>query len=489
MHLPPQRWLTPGCLMLVLCLLVARDGTAGVRWGNGLRTQPLVFNALITDPLANARLATVPLHTLSFKNYSELKLALNDPAARILMKYLVSCALGPSQSVQWQDPTGRTYGWPGDMGLCPSWGSGAPSQQCLEVVSSCVLARNNPLGVRVRISLRGQVDSTTAPALLLQQVAGTDTYTAPAGGTPPPGVLIDSFKACGAASVSSDMNCGWQPLAVGTCDNGTQVSVQSTTLPWSASELRACSGARGCDILSPEFLAQSTPNGTSLGLLGFACPTSRLFSLQTRNWTGSLSSLQLSSPSATARFVSEQELFAVREGAFYGMLFGSSAVMSGLRVYVDKATLQVRMQWGTQLYVKQPAVDPPPPPEADELDGTWYRVDGNSLIQALPSISGSVYTQMYACADPAWASSGTYLARRLCALPESSASCASVLVGTCLRSETTPYNLCKSQDGPGATGDGDFYGCVGGSQTWYRPITTFLQQTGDLSGTSSASSQ
>jgi hypothetical protein len=488
MHLHPQRLLHSRAVLLLLGLLLASEGLAGVRWGNGLKTQPIVFNALTTDQAASSRLATVPLASSSFVSSPELQLALYDPAARIVMKYLVSCALQSTQQVQWwEHTTGKTYTWRGDMGLCPQWGSGAPSQECLERVSSCVLARNNPLGVRVRISLRGQVNATTAPALLLQSVAGPDTYTDPTSTLSPPGVLIDSFKSCAASPAGSD--CGWQPLAVGTCSSGAQVNILSTLSSWSHGVLRACVGSRGCNSSSPEFLSQSSPASTGPLLLSLTCPASGQFSLQVHSWTGSLSWLQLSSPTSPtpARFIAERELFPVREGAFYGLILGASTVRPGLRVYVNGSTYRVHMQWGTESYFKWPAASQPSDPEVDEIDGEWYRLVGRVATKTLPSISGSVYPQMFACADPTWASQATYLPKRLCALPDSSASCASVLVGTCRRSTTALYGMCQSQDGPGATGDGDFYGCWGGSQYWYRSLTTYLLRACDLVGTSGTS--
>lgn len=488
MHLHPQGLLHSRAVLLLICLLLASEGTAGVRWGNGLKTQPIVFNALTTDQEASSRLATAPLASSSFVSYPELQLALYDPAARIVMKYLVSCALLPSQQVQWwEHTTGKTYTWRGDMGLCPQWGTGAPSPQCLELVSSCVLARNNPLGVRVRVSLRGQVNATTAPALLLQSVAGPDTYTDPTSTLSPPGVLIDSFRDCATAPAGSD--CGWQPLAVGTCSSDAQVYVLSTLSSWSHGVLRACAGPRGCNSSSPEFLSQSSPTNPGPLLLSLTCPAAGQFSLQARSWTGSLSWLQLSSPTSSppARFIAEHELFPVREGAFYGLLFGASTVRPGLRVYVDGSAYQVHMQWGTELYFKEPAPSQPSDPEADEIDGEWYRLVGKVATKALPSISGSVYPRMFACSDPAWASQATYLPKRLCTLPETSASCASVLAGTCQRSTATVYDLCQSQDSAGATGDGDFYGCWGGGQYWYRLLTTFLLRPCDLLGTTGTS--
>ena len=82
--------------------------------------------------------------------------ALTDPNARELLKYLVSCALPASASV---DITveGIDYSYPGQLGLAPEWGEdgGSCGKACQGWVSACVLARVNYLGLTENVSVRG----------------------------------------------------------------------------------------------------------------------------------------------------------------------------------------------------------------------------------------------------------------------------------------------------------------------------------------------
>ncbi|WP_437942681.1 hypothetical protein [Sorangium sp. So ce341] len=153
--------------------------------GNHLRLEVLGGNLLTTNadnlreltqrPLASASFAEGPLHR-----------ALLDPHARDVMQALVECALRPDQGLSWTTtaselsavdagatvsspesdlswaiPQGEkpslapvVVEWSGDLGLCPSWAHGAPSTDCQELVSACLLARNNARGARVDLSLR-----------------------------------------------------------------------------------------------------------------------------------------------------------------------------------------------------------------------------------------------------------------------------------------------------------------------------------------------
>ncbi|WP_437564447.1 hypothetical protein [Sorangium sp. So ce542] len=167
--------------------------------GNHLRLEVLAGNLLTTNadnlreltqrPLASASFAEGPLHR-----------ALLDPHARDVMQALVECALRPDQVVSWTTtaselsavdagatvsspesdlswaiPQGEkpsldpvVVEWQGAARLCPEWADGAPSPQCQELVSACLLARNNARGAYVDLSLRweplSEEGSSGAPA-------------------------------------------------------------------------------------------------------------------------------------------------------------------------------------------------------------------------------------------------------------------------------------------------------------------------------------
>lgn len=449
------------------------DGTAQspdmqqqwIRWGNGLRTEHLVFNALSTNPAANAALTQNPLSTNTFSTVSVLAQSLYDPPARYFMKYLVSCALGPEQEVSWTPSLtgGPTQRWQGGGALCREWATGLPDAACLERVSACILARNNPAGIRVRVSLRG--GGAQAPTSLLpRETASPDTFTSPAL-VPPfvqPSMPILSFSPCPAASGN---DCGWLPLIAGSCTQGASVQVKAQGSGAVCGALRVCEGARGCLQGSVDTLAE---NSASCGLsaVSFTCPQTGQFSVIS----------QLSSPPASgtwgaasvlggnSQILGEAALFPIREGAFYGNFFGSGAILQGLSVRFDAASRETRMQLPgvATLYVR--------------TDGGWCQRanndSGKPCLPALPVVGAgqAVYSRMYSCAAPEWAGDPQRLPGRVCALPGSNANCASHLVGLCQRTETG--GDCD------ASPEGNFLACRGyEAARWMYPITTFLPES------------
>lgn len=80
--------------------------------------------------------------------------------SRSLLKYMVSCALSPAQSFQfdWNDGFGNRHEtYYGSVGIAPEWVSGPISLAKQKRVSSCLAARTNFFGITVRISMRGSV--------------------------------------------------------------------------------------------------------------------------------------------------------------------------------------------------------------------------------------------------------------------------------------------------------------------------------------------
>jgi hypothetical protein len=105
--------------------------------------------------IASPRAATTPA---PLRDASVLRL----PQGAELMKYIVSCALPAGQSVA--APDGRQ--WQGEMGLAPAWRDRALNTDEQRLLSACLLARTNALGVRVGISMRAPGGAPTAhPAL------------------------------------------------------------------------------------------------------------------------------------------------------------------------------------------------------------------------------------------------------------------------------------------------------------------------------------
>ncbi|WP_437539129.1 hypothetical protein WME79_23305 [Sorangium sp. So ce726] len=144
---------------------------------NLLTTNRQSLQALDRNPLTTASFAAGPLHD-----------ALLDPWARDVMKDLVECALSTKQRVEWTPPANEgawaptpeeraaraasaqpdsALSYSGSMGLCPAWADpqwpardkahNAMRASCQELVSACLLAKNNAFGARVNISARGRV--------------------------------------------------------------------------------------------------------------------------------------------------------------------------------------------------------------------------------------------------------------------------------------------------------------------------------------------
>lgn len=135
---------------------------------NAMTFNAMTFNALMMH--ANEELADYSLEdVVAPGSVFEQDLAM-DPYAREFMDYLVSCALPEGVELAWTNGAQNEL-WEGSLGLCPSWETFAPDQECQELVSACLLARTNAYGHSVEISLRGlYTDDTPMPLGLTEQL-------------------------------------------------------------------------------------------------------------------------------------------------------------------------------------------------------------------------------------------------------------------------------------------------------------------------------
>lgn len=124
---------------------------------NALVYNAITENALTANQAAHEAMIKEPLSSESYDgSVPELADQLHDQLTREFMEYLVSCALAPEQSVVYYDRfDGQKHWWTGSLALCTDWHDGPATPECLEVVSSCLLARNNAFGRTVQISMRG----------------------------------------------------------------------------------------------------------------------------------------------------------------------------------------------------------------------------------------------------------------------------------------------------------------------------------------------
>jgi hypothetical protein len=377
---------------------LAEGDENGIRWTNGLTTNALRFNALLANPRANPRMVQVPLDSVTYALGTGdplLRDQLEDPRARTFLEYVVSCALGPTDLVEWTDRAGNGYQWKGSIGLCPAWATGPASPECQRWVSACVLARNNALGHRVLLSARGYMPSN--PSLFLPRPAvRTDPFQSPTE------VRVNSTKAC-LGPTSGLRDCGWQLDLVGRCQYPSRVHLGGggtppdfcgtgaplgTTLEGS-NVLRVCNGLGACDASTA--LAQSDGScGTQPPAVSFDCPPSETFSVLVGPVeSGASGKMQLAAQNA-AFPAPEGIAFPIREGAFYGTLFGAGALAPSVNIYVD----------------------------------------ANGVVQGgTPVVSGVIYQKMFSCRAPQWSGADAYATSRLCTMPGQ--NCVAHPLGAC----------------------------------------------------------
>jgi hypothetical protein len=166
----------PLCTMLLSAVSVL--GCVGPEGDNDADTesvasteQPAITNNAITNnaitnnAITNNAITNNAITNNAITNNAITNNALSDPNARLLFKYIVSCALPASSEV---DLTidGVDYSFPGELGLSPSWGlpGGKCDAVCQGWVSACILARVDYLGKKVKISMRGTHSALTPTA-------------------------------------------------------------------------------------------------------------------------------------------------------------------------------------------------------------------------------------------------------------------------------------------------------------------------------------
>jgi alpha-tubulin suppressor-like RCC1 family protein len=82
---------------------------------------------------------------------------------KMVMRYLIECALDPSQTATLTDFDGTSIPVQGLFNLAPEWLSGPPTQAGQELVSACLGARTNAAGIHVQISVRGLAHGQDLP--------------------------------------------------------------------------------------------------------------------------------------------------------------------------------------------------------------------------------------------------------------------------------------------------------------------------------------
>ncbi|MDC0712197.1 hypothetical protein POL68_27265 [Stigmatella sp. ncwal1] len=435
-----------------------------IRIPNSLLTRALVFNSMTTNRTAIQYLRTTSLTTLfAPPGIPFIQSQLRDPNAQLVMSYLVGCALPAGQPLPWQDPiTGTLRNWTGEAGLCPEWAtSSTPSNACLERVSACLLARNNPFGRRVDLSMRGENPSNPNTFSL-------ELQTRPSGYYPGVSSSVASLSACTSTQSGASRNCGWKVDYIGACapeslvrvGAGGSLSPSCSGAPLGSTSsgqllLRVCGDIASCDDtaklnLTDTCSASPAPEGT------FTCPPSGYFNVMT---APTISSAQASGTvdvaAAGGYRLSEAEVFPVREGAYYGTIFDAKAL-----------AIEIRMDG----------------PHAVAVDVVTNQVLG---LASAASVSGSVYRKMYSCYDSNWTNGYAAATYRVCADPSNVEDCAALVMGACrdAAAPAFPGSKCATDDGPMVVGDGDYEGCRSNDNAlWMNPVTVFLHAPCDVLG-------
>ena len=129
---------------------------------NGLTINGLTINGLTTNGLTINGLAPTSLAALRDRTAT-------GGVTRLFFRYLVSCALpvGHDVAYAWSDDAGVVHSETasGQFALAPAWETGPADVASQEIVSACLFARTNALGMSVPISMRGDASATLAASV------------------------------------------------------------------------------------------------------------------------------------------------------------------------------------------------------------------------------------------------------------------------------------------------------------------------------------
>lgn len=470
-------WL--GWVIVTSSMLVAANALAtggGEPLGdpkNGLSSQAFRRNALTTNPHALEILRTHALNDNLFWSVEDgyIGRQLHEPAARAVAEELVECALKEGVTLTYVDlqDSNKEYRWTGQLGLCQpagthGWYDAAPTEECQQLVTACVMARVNALGKAIPLSMRGRpasmfplVERVSTTPLLREGLSGDD----PSEGTP-----IHSFD----STCNPGDDCGWRAAHVGTCSPGARVQLAVEPPPGAGSPwLRVCAGIHGCNKLVgglepprpySRYLGESQPLSSgptsSAGeatRFEFTCPVGPhiggYYSVMVQQTPGSLLRVRQLTSSGSYP-ASEKEVFTFLEGAFYGNLFEPNALTTHCEIFPKKGTRCV--------------VNP-------DYERKKYREE-----PVLP------YTDVHACysfaqqQDSQHGDLGTaYLNSRLCDLPN--ARCFFHPPRPCTEGPSNAH--CKW-----VSSSGVYKECADPADptTTFQPITTYLNDACDLIG-------
>jgi hypothetical protein len=156
--------LMAGVLLMLSCAQSGGDAPAvdsardGISTFNRLSMNRLALNRLALNRLALNRLA---LNGIIPGGMGTGELLATEEGREILA-YVVQCALEEGQTLT-ATVNGQTYQFPGLLGLVPQWEHQGIDEDQQRLISACLLAHVNALGVSVSISVRSHSVVTSTP--------------------------------------------------------------------------------------------------------------------------------------------------------------------------------------------------------------------------------------------------------------------------------------------------------------------------------------
>jgi hypothetical protein len=394
-------------------------------YSNALQANALWSNALFGNSVALDRLLVSGLNSATFSGDALLNRQLADPAARIVLEYLVRCALEPGDVLEIQDltfypPRFEPMALTGSAGLCPGWAVDGIAQKpaCQELVSACLVAASNYTAASVPLSLRGTGEAGEVLPLE-QEVPGVTRY-------PKRSFIVESLRPCGRPTSGASRNCGWRVKQVGTCGAGEPILVKAmleladvdSDVRDDGVVLRICPGTAACDHGQGQEGA-----GQWIARAQISCPAQEHFTvmaapLRAAAYTGPITvSVE---EGGYAYPAPEDAVFWLREGAFFGNLFSASAAHPDVEITAN-----------------------------GEVVGSDFVVDGPAFPDA------------FMCASAEWATATAYARDRICG--GETRNCVAIDAGRC-------EEICEDGSPGGAYGP-----CRNPYTNERKPaITTFL---------------
>jgi hypothetical protein len=128
---------------------------------------------------------------------------------RMVVQYLVGCALPLGASVTKEDPEGNQYTFEGIAGLAPEWEEGECEVECQEWVSACLLARVNAFGLHVQIEMAADHEAigTDTPCTHQEGAFFGNLFADPATGFACSGSEVDYALSMGRACAHPGDDC------------------------------------------------------------------------------------------------------------------------------------------------------------------------------------------------------------------------------------------------------------------------------------------